>query len=43
VAVTDVLNDAIAKKRFQDLRESYMAAGFVLDRQPSAIQDARSA
>lgn len=43
VAVTDVLNDAIAKKRFQSLRERYAEAGFALDRPPSAIRDARSA
>ena len=43
VAVTDVLNDAIAKKRFQDLRERYVEAGFALDRPPGAIRDARSA
>ena len=43
VAVTDVLNDVIAKKRFQGLRECYAEAGFVLDRPPSAIRDARSA
>src|SRR6202795_1809838 len=43
VAITDVLNDAIAQKRFKDLRERYMAAGFVLDRQQGAIRDARGA
>lgn len=43
VAITDVLNDAIAQKRFQDLRERYRTAGFVLDRQAGAIRDARSA
>ena len=43
VGVTDVLNDAIAKKRFQVLRERYAEAGFALDRPPGAIRDARSA
>lgn len=43
VTVPDVLNDAIAKKRFQGLRERYAEAGFVLDRPPIAIRDARSA
>jgi hypothetical protein len=41
VAVADVLNDAIAMKRFQDLRERYAAGGFVLDRRPGAIRDVR--
>jgi TIR domain len=43
VAVSDVLNDAIAKKRFRGLRERYAEAGFVLDRPSGAIRDARSA
>jgi hypothetical protein len=43
VTVTDVLNDAIAKKRFRNLRERYAEAGFLLDRPPVAIRDARSA
>ena len=43
VGVTDVLNDVIAKTRFQVLRERYAEAGFALDRPPGAIRDARSA